>query len=285
MRRPELNRRQLLTGALVGGAVVAGVAASDAEGAIDLFSDTGTSTANTYAAFASAPPSRLGEHRLLWSAHPSTQQVALTFDDGPTPDFTPRILEILAAHGIRATFDVMGHNVHRFPALLREVAAAGHEIGNHTFNHLNLATTSPERTRIEIVDAQDAIQQVIQRSATLFRPPHGQVTGALLRTVAELDLTTVLWSVDRLVPGVGTSAKVAEAMSSAIGGGDIVCLHDGLGHAGYHPSSPTARQLRQRREVEIAALPDVIARLTDRGLRLGSVGDLQQKATLAAPPK
>ena len=284
MRRPELNRRQLLTGALVGGAVVAGVAASDAEGAIDLSPDHGANPANSYAALASAPPARLGEHRIIWSAHPSTQQVALTFDDGPTPEFTPRILEILAAHGIRATFDVMGHNVRRYPGLLREVAVAGHEIGNHTFNHLNLAAASPKRTRIEIVDAQDAIQQVIQRQATLFRPPHGQVTGALLRTAAELDLTTVLWSVDRLVPGVGTRAAVGKAMSSAINAGDIVCLHDGLGHAGYHPSSAAARHLRQRREVEIAALPDVIARLTARGLRLGSVGDLQQ-ARLTAPPK
>lgn len=275
MRRPDLNRRQLLTAVLVGGAVAAVPAAADEHDALGLFPDSTSSPPNTYAAFADAKPARLGSREVLWSGPADVEQVALTFDDGPTPEFTPRILAILAARGIRATFDVMGHNVKAHPGLLREVAAAGHEIGNHTFNHLNLAAATPSTTRTELVDAQDAIEQVIQRQVTLLRPPHGQVTGALLRTAAELGLTTLMWSVDRLVPGVGTSAAVRHAMSTAIQGGDIVCLHDGLGHAGYRPRSAAAAALRRRREVEIAALPGVLDALAARGLRVGSVGDLQ----------
>lgn len=275
MWRPELNRRQLLTAVLLGGAAAAVPAAAEEHDALGLFPDSTASPPNTYAAFADAVPARLGAREVLWSAPTGTERVALTFDDGPTPEFTPRILAILAAHGVRATFNVMGHNVRLHPQLLGEVAAAGHEIGNHTFNHLNLAGASPATTRTELVDAQDAIEQVIQRRATLLRPPHGQVTGALLRTAAELGLTTVLWSVDRLVPGVGTSAAVRRAMSTTIQAGDIVCLHDGLGHAGYRPRSAAAAALRQRREVEIAALPGVLSALAARGLRVGSVGDLQ----------
>jgi peptidoglycan-N-acetylglucosamine deacetylase len=116
---------------------------------------------------------------------------------------------------------------------------------------------------------------VIQRTPTLFRPPHGQVTGALLRTAAELGMTTVLWSVDRLVPGIGTPAAVGDAMSTTIQAGDIVCLHDGLGHSGYRPRSAAAGALRRRREVEIAALAAVFSALRSRGLHVGSVGDLQ----------
>jgi peptidoglycan-N-acetylglucosamine deacetylase len=124
---------------------------------------------------------------------------------------------------------------------------------------------------------------VIQRTPTLFRPPHGQVTGALLRTAADLGMTTVLWSVDRVVPGTGTPAAVRNAMSATIQAGDIVCLHDGLGHSGYRPLSAAAGALRRRREVEIAALPGVLSALRDRGLHVGSVGDLQMLMHAAHP--
>jgi hypothetical protein len=89
--------------------------------------------------------------------------------------------------------------------------------------------------------------------------------------------------VDRLVPDVGTPAAVRTAMTSTITGGDIVCLHDGLGHAGTRPHSAEAQLLRARRRVEVAALGDVLDSLAGRGLLVGSVGDLRAAAARTAP--
>lgn len=93
-----------------------------------------------------APGQRLGQQRLIWSVSTAEPLAALTFDDGPDPELTPRILEVLAEHGVRATFNLMGWNALRHPDLARAVVAAGHELGNHTWTHQDLAFQSARQT-------------------------------------------------------------------------------------------------------------------------------------------
>src|SRR5580698_3980068 len=102
----------------------------------------------------------------------SKPALALTFDDGPS-ESTPALLEILAEHSVRATFFMCGKNVRRLPQIARQVAAAGHEIGNHTDSHPRLSFHSPEFIYSELALAQETIRQVTGRTPALFRAPYG----------------------------------------------------------------------------------------------------------------
>ena len=191
-----------------------------------------------YAACAEGTTLRAGRQQVVWSVPTKAPLVAFTFDDGPHPAFTPRILAALQKARVTATFNVMGIQAVRHSSLLVEVVAAGHEIGNHTHTHADLTTLDRARTLTEIRDNQDQLQQLAQQRVRLFRPPRGELTGFGLRAAAELQLDVVMWSLDRGPGGVGTPQRVAQHVSASARRGDIVVLHDGLGHAGLHPDSP-----------------------------------------------
>lgn len=123
------------------------------------------------------------------------QQLALTYDDGPNPAATPRLLDLLARHQIRATFFLIGSFVRQQPALTREIAAGGHLLGNHTVTHPKLAWQSAERIRQELRDASSLIEDTAGAPVRYFRPPHGSRRPYVLRAAAELGLQTVLWNV------------------------------------------------------------------------------------------
>ena len=121
-----------------------------------------------------APGRRLGQRRLIWSVSTAEPLAALTFDDGPDPELTPRILEVLAEHGVRATFNVMGWNALRHPDLVRAVVAAGHELGNHTWTHQDLAFQSALQTRRQLEWGREAIERTAGVRPRFFRPPARQ---------------------------------------------------------------------------------------------------------------
>ena len=104
-------------------------------------------------------------------------QVAITFDDGPDPRWTPKILDILKAANVKATFFVVGVNAERYPALVRRIVNEGHEIGNHTYYHPNLALCWPEHVRLELNATQLLLETITGRATTLFRPPYAADTG------------------------------------------------------------------------------------------------------------
>ncbi len=135
--------------------------------------------------------------------------VALTFDDGPDPELTPRILAMLDRYGVRATFNVMGYNAMRHSDLLRAVVAGGHELGNHTWTHQDLAFQSTTSIRRQLDCGRAAIQRAAGVRPRFFRPPRGELTGAAIRAAAELDHDILLWSVTRGPAGVGTPRAVA----------------------------------------------------------------------------
>ncbi len=147
---------------------------------------------------------RLGTHRVVWNTTVTSPIACISFDDGPTPEFTPRILEALAAAGVTATFNVMGYNAVQHPDLLREVLAAGHEIGNHTWTHKDLTTLTAAQTRDELVRCRDEVAALVDQPFTSFRPPRGEITGYALRVAAELGYDTYIWSVTR---GPGTRRR------------------------------------------------------------------------------
>ncbi len=215
-----------------------------------------------------------GHHRVIWSVAVTDPVAAITFDDGPDPAYTPRILEALDAAGVHATFFMMGHCVQRWPDLAREVVARGHEIANHTWTHLNLSFESPERTEEEMVRGTQLIEDTLGVRCRYFRPPRGQLTGSTIRYAADLGQDTVIWSVTRGVHGTGTPEAVASHVRRFLGPGDVLILHDGVGRAYFDPDAPFAQVNRDRREVEVRALPQMLEEAADRGLILGTVSDV-----------
>ncbi|MPQ98846.1 polysaccharide deacetylase family protein [Modestobacter sp. I12A-02628] len=282
------TRRQFLLGAGTG---VAGLAVGAAAGAFAADQDDRVrahATAAAQARFGEAggaaddgeQVARYGTRRVVWSATVDQQVAAITFDDGPTPEFTPRILDALDRAGVSATFNVMGWNGVHHPEVLRDVLAAGHEIGNHTWTHRDLTTLTAAQTRDELVRCKDEVEALTGRPFTSFRPPRGELTGYALRVAAELGYDTYIWSVTR---GPGDRREVAEVaayMGSTVVAGDVLGLHDGIGQGTFDPDAAFARALSDRRELEVRALPEALSRIADRGIRL--VG-ADQLLTLARP--
>jgi peptidoglycan/xylan/chitin deacetylase (PgdA/CDA1 family) len=159
--------------------------------------------------------------------------MALTFDDGPNARCTPALLEVLAKHKVQATFFVIGQYAAREPELLREMAAAGHVIGNHTWTHPNMAQASVPQNREELERTNGELERILGAKATLFRPPFGGRRPATLRIARELGLTPTTWN----IIGNDWNAPTAEAITTRVtrlmarlenrGFAINLCLHDG----------------------------------------------------------
>ena len=122
--------------------------------------------------------------------------IALTIDDGPSPIYTPQILQILERYKITASFSMVGENVTYYPGVARDVADAGHLIVNHTWDHANLAALTESQTRAEIANASDAIHRAVGRTPTIFRAPYGAWSRTTLEYCASEHLMPLDWSVD-----------------------------------------------------------------------------------------
>jgi peptidoglycan/xylan/chitin deacetylase (PgdA/CDA1 family) len=179
------------------------------------------------------PTSQLFGRTLI--AGGDADEVALTFDDGPNPEATPKLLEVLARHGVRATFFCIGTYVRERPALVREIIAAGHLIGNHTMNHPKLFVEPAARVRQELADCNAALQDVTGAAVRYFRPPFGARRPMVLRAARELGLTPVMWNVTAYdwkpigVDGILANVEAGIARNRRWRRGSNLLLHDG-GH-------------------------------------------------------
>jgi len=156
--------------------------------------------------------------------------VALTIDDGPSPVYTPQILKILRQYGVTASFSMIGRNAAAFPGVARQVAAAGHMIVNHTWNHYNLGHMPAVAVRDEISRATDAIHAAIGERPSMFRAPYGVWPPAVFSYCAQAGLTPLAWSVDPRDwsrPGVRAIVRDIEADTRT---GSIILEHDGGGN-------------------------------------------------------
>ena len=183
------------------------------------------------------------------------KRIALTFDDGPTEQFTPQVLDILREHQVPATFFVCGENVERHPDLLRRIVAEGHEVGNHTYSHLYLYFKSRRRMVEEIDRTQAIIESVAGIRPNIFRPPFGARWFGLVPTLLERGMHMIMWSAtgydwSKDVPGI------TRATLRALRPGAVILLHDG-------------RETRPAAEIDrsqtVSALPAIIAGARERG--------------------
>ena len=209
--------------------------------------------AGGYAYAAMWPGSQLFGSTLIAPARPG--ELALTFDDGSNPVWTPRLLELLARHGLRATFFMVGSRAQAEPALVRSVAAAGHLIGSHSWSHLNLALAASSRIAEELVRTSQTLEQITGAPVRYFRPPFGARRPAVLRAARRLGMAPVLWnamtsdwrepSADRIAARLMRSIDRLERRRRAAN----IVLHDGShldSTANRAPSVAAAGQLIAR---------------------------------------
>lgn len=165
---------------------------------------------------------------------PNGKYIALTFDDGPSPDVTPQVLEILKAYGAKATFFMLASQAEYHPELAKRVADEGHEIGNHTINHPNLAKLGKEQIRKEIEESSHIIENITGQSPVYFRPPYGIYNDAVAQIAFENSSPIILWSVDSLDWKHKNAENVKQLVLQGIAPGSIILLHD------IHPTTADA---------------------------------------------
>ncbi|MCW3845018.1 polysaccharide deacetylase family protein [Micromonospora yasonensis] len=189
-------------------------------------------------------------------------RVALTFDDGPDPESTPRFLEVLAAHRVRATFFLLGTMLRRWPELGRQVVDAGHEVAVHGWAHDNLLLRGPVATVRDLARTRALIAEVTGRTPRFFRPPYGVLTGAALLGALRLRLEPVLWSCwGRDWTPSATGDTVYDTVRAGLAGGGTILLHD---------SSCTAAPGAWRSA--LTALPRLLAECRRQGWTVGPLG-------------
>lgn len=158
---------------------------------------------------------------------PDERRIFLTFDDGPDPRWTPVVLDLLAAHGVRATFFVIGRDARTHGGLLRRIADAGHEIGNHTWSHRHPWTMPRREARREVREGAAAIADLVGRTPRYFRPPHGRLRRCMIEEAEDGGQRTALWSASAVDWGpLGRADRIAARLART-GPGDIVLMHDG----------------------------------------------------------
>lgn len=163
----------------------------------------------------------------------SIGRVALTFDDGPHPENTPRILDVLDKSYVTATFFLQGREAEKYPALVREISARGHQVGNHGYSHLD-ARQSPWNIYVdEVHRAQTILQDAVGRKLDkIFRPPFGNIGGTSFLALAWNGFRFVFWSVDSRDSFIREpSALTAHIASLGIVSGDILLFHEDYAHS------------------------------------------------------
>jgi peptidoglycan-N-acetylglucosamine deacetylase len=198
----------------------------------------------------------------LWRVHTDRKEIALTFDDGPYPFYTPVLLHVLERSRIPATFFLVGRSAQEFPELVSRIVESGDEIGNHTFNHYTL-TGLPDGEIADQISSDGAIlERFTGKPLTLFRPPHGHLNRHVVAIASELGYRTILWSdAANDVKDIPPDVIAARVLSEASPGG-IILLHSG-----------------QYRTIE--ALPDIVDGLRDEGYTFVTVSKLIEDGAAA----
>lgn len=154
--------------------------------------------------------------------------IALTFDDGPHPIYTPQILDILDQYQVKATFFMIGSRMEEYPDIVKEVAARGHLIGNHTYTHPdNLRTLSAKELKWEIDQCQLSMQRIAGQNTYLFRPPRGILNSQIIKSLQKKGYTIVLWGICTHNYNAPTPEMMAARVINSAHPGQIVLLHDG----------------------------------------------------------
>jgi peptidoglycan/xylan/chitin deacetylase (PgdA/CDA1 family) len=182
--------------------------------------------------------------------------IAMTFDDGPSPELTPKLLDILKARGIKATFFVVGQNAAQYPDILKRMVAEGHEIGNHSWSHPALTKLGADGVKKQIESTNAAIEQATGQKVTVMRPPYGATSQILNRRYADqYGMKVILWSVDPLDWKYRNSARVSSQIIQGAHPGAIILSHD------IHATT-------------VAAMPETFDALLAKGYKFVTVSEL-----------
>jgi peptidoglycan/xylan/chitin deacetylase (PgdA/CDA1 family) len=162
-----------------------------------------------------------------FQANVDGRYIAMTFDDGPSPETTPRLLDILKQRNIKATFFMIGQNAERNPEIVKRILAEGHEIGNHSWTHPQLAKLSDDRVTEEITKTQNAIQNAAGYTPTLLRPPYGSITSRQKEWIeSKFGLSVILWSVDPFDWKRPGASVIEQRILAGAQPGAIILSHD-----------------------------------------------------------
>ena len=196
---------------------------------------------------------------VISGAQTSEKRIALTFDDGPDPNYTPRILAILQQYGVKATFFQEGQQVSAYPDIARAVVAQGHVIGNHTFSHPYLNRKSAKEVCQEMADCEHSLETCLHRKSYLFRPPRGQWNPTIYREARRQGDHIILWTLALEHHEVKTPQAMVNRVLRQIRPGGILLMHDGA---------------RVSREMTVQALPLLLEGLRKRGYQCVTVPEL-----------
>jgi peptidoglycan-N-acetylglucosamine deacetylase len=195
----------------------------------------------------------------------SVLPIYLTFDDGPDPEWTPRILDVLADVQARATFFAIGAQVRRAPTIARRIADEGHALGNHTLSHRHPWAMPERAARAEVRDGAEALEDAIGAAPLFFRPPHGRRRACMTAEAEALGERVIMWDVSAIDWGLLSAPRAIEGRLARVKAHDIVLMHDGrnrhnrpdrlltvlpaflqqLKHRGLHPAKPAHRPTGQ----------------------------------------
>lgn len=188
--------------------------------------------------------------------HISPDQVLLTFDDGPRPRLTPRLLDTLGAFEVQACFFIYGKRGAEHRSLLRRIVDEGHELGNHTWNHIRLSKTSIPTILKDIRMAQASIQDITGRAVRFFRPPYGDMTPDMVNMIQdEFNMQTMMWSFDPSDWSSPGANVIYERVTEGVRGGDILLMHE--------------------RNQTAEALPHILTTFRERSVKTMKVADLE----------
>ncbi|MCX5751334.1 MAG: polysaccharide deacetylase family protein [Candidatus Saganbacteria bacterium] len=201
-----------------------------------------------FSAFAASPTGQA-----IWKKE-TPHTVFLTFDDGPDPVNTPKILDILKENKVKATFFVLGHKAEKNPAIIKRIKDEGHTLGNHTYSHINGTVSNEAIIQEEIDRTHRIIQNACGVNVTLFRPPFGNYDWRAFNVAQKLGYQIILWTFDLTDWDVHDPAQYLKTVKENLSGGAIILLHDG----------------GPKREALIEALPQIIKLIKTRGFQLGN---------------
>ena len=195
----------------------------------------------------------------------SKKVVALTFDDGPSPIWTPQILDQLKQAGVKATFFMLGEHVERYPGLAKRVAEEGHEIGNHTYDHHVLIYYKPQELEDEINRAEKIIKNITGKTTVYFRPPKAWLTPDEKEKIKEMGYKIILWSLNSKDWVTFDDKYIIKYIVRNIQPGDIILFHDSGGALSAEGGN---------RKETVKAVPGLIRKLKEQGYRFVTVHEL-----------
>ena len=198
---------------------------------------------------------------------PDRKVAALTFDDGPHPEYTSEILDILKEKKVKAAFFLVGQHVEKYPEVARRIVEEGHEVGNHTYTHKDVFSLSKEAIRSEIRRAQEAIYNTTGVRTTWFRPPRGAYRESGKRLILDAGFTMALWSISSLDWRRVKPSVVAKRIMRYLHPGAIILFHD---------SGSLVKPEGGNRSNTVKCLPLVIDEIRKRGYRIVSLYELKE---------